>query len=248
MSRRTRQVIDKCIECKKCKSNSYTYGVNPATLHEKVPLSTVSSDILGPFQGDDLNETDNIPKFFLISIVDCCTRTAQISFAKKITGSEIVEAFERWNKSHGKPKKIITDQGRQYCSKTFKDWCNENEIKHCPNSPFNPQGNSIVERQNSYVANIVRMFKKNSPKNIEDIINFAVNNSHHRRLGFSPSKLREGRSIWDPWKRHIETDFEKIAKQMERFSKADHDRKKHIKPFDFKISDFVFQDSEQNEN
>jgi putative transposase len=50
--------------------------------------------------------------------------------------------------THGKPKRIRTDNGPEFTSKRFQAWLDEKRIKWNPIQNGKPQQNAIVERFN----------------------------------------------------------------------------------------------------
>ncbi|KAF9761456.1 Endogenous retrovirus group K member 25 Pol protein [Nosema granulosis] len=47
----------------------------------------------------------------------------------KNTG-EVLEAIKNWIGEDGFPDEFITDNGKEFCSKEFENWCSENDIQH----------------------------------------------------------------------------------------------------------------------
>ena len=45
----------------------------------------------------------------------------------------------------GTPKILQTDNGAEYKNNLFKNYCDENNIKHIFSSPYHPESNGIVE-------------------------------------------------------------------------------------------------------
>ena len=46
----------------------------------------------------------------------------------------------------GRPETIVSDNGPQFDSKTFADWCNAHSIAHLTSAPFHPASNGEAER------------------------------------------------------------------------------------------------------
>ena len=58
---------------------------------------------------------------------------------------------------YGIPKTIVSDNGPQYSSLQFKQFCKEYNIKHNPSSPEYPKSNGLVENS---IKNIKKMLKE----------------------------------------------------------------------------------------
>ena len=58
------------------------------------------------------------------------------------TTSALDDLFAIW----GRPDTIVSDNGPQFASKTFADWCNAHSIAHLSSAPFHPASNGEAER------------------------------------------------------------------------------------------------------
>ena len=82
-----------------------------------------------------------------------------------------------------------------------------------------------MERSNSFIGNIVRTARTLTKEELEQHINFAYNNSNHRRLRFSPNEMKNKRSYWDPFNRTLDVNYEEINTRVQNASKKDFLRK-----------------------
>ncbi len=86
-------------------------------------------------------------------------------FSETPTGKETAEIFENnWLGIYGIPNTLLSDNGRQYCSSMMNKVCEKYNIKQEFASPFNTTGNSVSERINSSLGNILRIEKVNNLK------------------------------------------------------------------------------------
>ena len=74
---------------------------------------------------------------------------------------EVFEKFKELkslveNISKNKIKILISDNGREFTSTKFKDFCKEAGINRDLNKPYNPQQNGIAERKNRYIMEAVK--------------------------------------------------------------------------------------------
>ena len=60
-----------------------------------------------------------------------------------------------WLARYPKPIKIVTDQGPEF-STEFSSMCNKNGIKHSTSTSRNSQGNSLIERINQTIGQVIR--------------------------------------------------------------------------------------------
>ena len=57
-------------------------------------------------------------------------------------------------------KRLRTNNGREYISKEFKEYCLKNGIRHKKTVPGTPQHNDVVERMNQTILEKVRCMLK----------------------------------------------------------------------------------------
>lgn len=88
-------------------------------------------------------------KFRVLNIIDDCDRVAVAQkVAHSIPASRLIRFMEEiiWEK--GKPNNIRCDNGPEFISHEFQDWCEGNEIKILYTQPGCPTQNSYIERFN----------------------------------------------------------------------------------------------------
>lgn len=66
----------------------------------------------------------------------------------RITSRDTIEQLQRLFSLFGLPKSITADNGRLLVSEEFKSFLSENGMKLFTTSPYWPQANGLVERQN----------------------------------------------------------------------------------------------------
>lgn len=72
-----------------------------------------------------------------------------VDFAKisDETSETVIREIKMLLSRYGVPKQIVTDQGPQFTSQAFKNFCNAWDINHTLISPKFPQANGFIERQ-----------------------------------------------------------------------------------------------------
>eukprot|EP00477_Mikrocytos_mackini_P004106 GAHX01005754.1.p1 GENE.GAHX01005754.1~~GAHX01005754.1.p1 ORF type:complete len:357 (-),score=44.96 GAHX01005754.1:129-1199(-) len=204
-----------CIPCAKNKHYVVKTGKVTGFIEAECPGDKLASDLYGPI---DLAEYGGTGKVFIITAIDVFSRFSIARVLEEPTSREVVRTLQtQWFDVYGKPKQVLTDNGRQYTGKHFTDLCRRNKIKHSFSTPYNPTGNSIAERINSTMGHILRI---NKGKRIEDVLRTVEtfwNMTVHRTLGVTPEEVFLG---------HHSLDILKICKRprlrliRERIEKA----------------------------
>lgn len=103
------------------------------------PREHLAADFLGPLPSGHV----------LFCVVDYYSRWTEIAVMKSTTSAEkTVEALDKMFITHGLPVSITTDNGPQFVSQYFKQYCEQNGITHRRITPLWPQANGEIERQN----------------------------------------------------------------------------------------------------
>lgn len=88
-------------------------------------------------------------RFRCLNIVDDFTReNVSILAAFSIPGTRVAEEFERLKLFQGLPKVIVCDNGTEFTSRVFDEWCHSNNIHIEFINPGKPQENAFVESFN----------------------------------------------------------------------------------------------------
>ena len=96
----------------------------------------------------------------------------------------------------------------------------------------NATGNSIAERINNTINSSIRCMQHLRLPEVETRLNFLLQNSFHRILGYSPNEIRYKYSWFYPLKRIIDVNFEAIKTcikraNIENLEKMNKDRKNY---------------------
>lgn len=119
------------------------------------PLAYVHSHLWG-----SPNVTPSLSKCqYYISFVDDFSRKVWVYFLK--TKDEAFAKFVEWlalveNQSGRNLKALRTDNGLEYCNKTFDNFCKEKGILRHKTCPYTPQQNGVAERLNRTILEKVR--------------------------------------------------------------------------------------------
>lgn len=102
------------------------------------PWQHIAKDLLEPLPSGDT----------LFVLVDYFSRWIEVKCIRSTTSDKIVQCMKDIFCKHGFPESIISDNGPQFISSTFRDYLQENGINHRRTTPLWTQANGEVERQN----------------------------------------------------------------------------------------------------
>lgn len=145
------------IECDVCYRGKQTRERFHETPEFKKPrriLEVVSSDVAGPF----VPETFDGMRYY-VSFIDHYSHFVQIYLMK--TKDEVIKKFKQYEaqvtaKFGMKISRFRCDNGGEYVSHEFKNFCKEKGILIEYNIPRNPEQNGVSERFNRTLLNMVR--------------------------------------------------------------------------------------------
>jgi putative transposase len=105
-------------------------------------------DILGPFY-----LSNSGAKNYFISCLDDCSRKVVSKWTERKRSVDVLGVLEDWIMVNGKPKTVMHDNGKQFTSKAFKHFLEQNNImdKRIPN--FYPQMQGKIEAYNKIIRN-----------------------------------------------------------------------------------------------
>nr|VZI10430.1 unnamed protein product [Spirometra erinaceieuropaei] len=99
------------------------------------PWSRVHIDFAGPLNGVS----------YLI-LVDAYSKWPDIAPLNPATASATIAFLRRIFSQHGLPEVLVSDNGSQFISSAFEDFCRQHNIQHLRSPPYHPQSNGQAER------------------------------------------------------------------------------------------------------
>jgi transposase InsO family protein len=141
--------------CRGCTLGKNTKGPYPSSdSRSKGILDLVHSDVCGPMTVSSLGGF-----LYYVTFIDDFSRKTWIYFMK--TKDEVFSRFQEFkaqteNLTGKKIKVLRTDNGGEYTSNDFSDFCKEAGIKRELTVPYNPQQNGVAERKNRSIVEVVK--------------------------------------------------------------------------------------------
>ncbi|KAH9669014.1 hypothetical protein KPL70_021617 [Citrus sinensis] len=190
------QQLEFCENCIFGKSHRSKF--NKGEHMSKQVLDYAHIDLWGPAQVPSLSGG----RYFM-SLIDDYSRKVWIYILK--IKDQALEKFKVWkslveNQSDFKLKCLRTDNGLEFCSKVFEEYCQKHGIKRHKTVRFTPQQNGLAERMNRTLVDKTRCMLINSklPRSFwAEAVNTAsylVNRSPSSAIGFkTPEELWNGK-------------------------------------------------------
>jgi len=192
----TGDVIRWCKECKICAERKVGPGVGRFPMqhveaHE--PMEIIAIDIVGPCpmtsQGNE----------YIMVVGDYFSKWKEaypISDHTALTVADklVTEFICRL----GAPKRIHTDQGREFESVLFAEVCRLLDVAKSRTTPYRPQSDGMVERFNRTLKQMLGMFVKEHRRDWDDHLPYvlmAYRASVHESTGCTPNLLMFGREL-----------------------------------------------------
>jgi len=152
-------------------------------------------DLVGPLPR---SSAGNI---WILAAQDKFTKWTEIRALRKATATAVTRGiYEDVILRHGAPRIIISDNGRQFVSKEFRNMLREIGIKSRLTPPYSPQCNP-EERQNRVIKTMIAQFSGRNQRSWDRKIReiqFAINTAMHESTGYTPAFLNHGRELRAP--------------------------------------------------
>ncbi|CAF4178451.1 unnamed protein product [Rotaria sordida] len=237
-------LLDKDIEnivnqCPSCSDNSKQPP--KASLQQwnvpEQPWQRIHVDFMGKFFN-----------YYYLIVVDAHSKWLEVLVMNNISTKATINALQLLFSRYGLCEQIVSDNGTQFTSEEFKQFCFSNGIEHIRTTPGHPQSNGQAER---YVNTVKSAIKKGLYKGgqVTDVLNkflFSYRTTPHATTNLSPAELflkRKPRTVLDLL-RPSATDISMKARNR---YKLNFDR--HTKDRQFNIGDKVLvRDFRDNPN
>jgi hypothetical protein len=159
--------------------------------------------------------------------VDAHSKWLEVKRLNNTDTRSILQALREVFATLGIPEYIISDNGPQFTSQEFSEFCRKNIIKHRRVATYHPASNGLAEVG-------VRIFKQNMKKYHHStwevelprfLLQYRI--TPHSTTGVTPAYLMFGREIYTPIKRMIPNVRNNVEKTQERTKFYRDSRSKH---------------------
>ncbi|XP_050207805.1 uncharacterized protein LOC126657193 [Mercurialis annua] len=143
MVKQAEEIVKKCENCQRHQNIRHAPTTEQCPITSPWPFTTWGIDILGPF-----TPTTGQKKFLIVA-VDHFTKWLEVEAVSTITEARIRDFF--WRQivcRFGIPRALVTDNGKQFNCRAFKEFCNDLHIDLRFTSVVHPQSNGMTEVTN----------------------------------------------------------------------------------------------------
>ena len=212
------------------------------------PWELVGIDVAGP-----LKETKAGNKHIIL-VIDSFSKYLIAKATKNFTGETTTKFVkEELISKYGVPKALLSDQGRNFESNQFEQFCKDSGIKKVRTTSYHPQCNGMTERTIRTIKKMLSCYVNEDHDNWDEILAevvFAYNNSEHSSTGFAPNQVIFGRILESPNDRKLNVRLAELNRPRMDTSVLDYMRKAQEKQkkqndkqvnkiIEFKINDFI---------
>lgn len=130
------RVVNECDKCIRCLPDPPRSPPQP-WIDAVRPWQRIHVDFAGPFEG----------AMWLI-VIDAHSRwpeVAKMSIGQTTTAHVIFELSKLFAR-YGFAETVVSDNGRQFASDAFAEWCRSHGVTHRRTTPYQPQSNGLAER------------------------------------------------------------------------------------------------------
>jgi hypothetical protein len=182
-----RRVEEKCLHCESCVKAERTQSKEPL-----IPFAVPET----PFQcvGVDLFCLDGVDYLLL---VDYLTKWPVVKTLSRVgtTSKAVIQCIREIFADFGLADTIVSDNGPQFSSVQFKEFCKQLNIEHKTSSPLHPSGNGQSERT---IGTIKSMMKKCNSEGSDWLTGLLTIRNTPIAQGLpSPAELLQGRILRD---------------------------------------------------
>ena len=151
MTADVRRAVKTCEQCQVAKHGGLHPSSGRRRLYAGRPWQQVAIDLVGPFPPTPRNNR------WILVLSDHFTRWQDALPLPDATASTVAQVLEdRVFSYFGLPEQLHSDQGAQFESQLLSELCEKWGIKKTHTTPYHPQANGVVERNNRSLGDSLR--------------------------------------------------------------------------------------------
>lgn len=189
MHKDIKRMAENCIVCQKMKVQRHNQPPIGSYEQPNSRFDHINIDLVGP-----LPPSGNFT--YLLTIIDRFSRWPEAIPIPDQTAETVARALiENWFSRFGVPKKITTDQGRQFESALFNNLSSTIGCKHLRTTAYHPQSNGIIERWHRTLKASIMCHQNASWKDVLPIILLGLRTTHKNDINASPAEMVYGQTL-----------------------------------------------------
>ena len=157
---------------------------------------------------------------FLV-VIDAHSKWIEVSPMATATSSTTIQQLRQMFARFGLPDTVVSDNGPQFASSEFAEFCHANGIRHILVAPCHPASNGLAERAVRILKQGLRKMTEGSLSNKLARFLFHYRNTPHSTTGMIPAELLMGRKL------RSRLDLVKPNLQQYARDKQEHQRWQH---------------------
>ena len=141
-------ITDYISNCSSCAVAAKTPNKNilHSWIESQAPMQRIHCDIAGPIKD----------KYYIV-VIDSYSKYPEIFEVTSITSTVVINKLQEFFAHFGLPDTLVTDNGTQFVSVLFTQFCKTNNINHLTTAYYHPSSNGQAER---FVDTLKRSLKK----------------------------------------------------------------------------------------
>lgn len=249
--------IGKCEICRTTKATNLNQHPPMGEYRDPVePFRMIAMDYIGPYP------TSRNGNKFLLVVVDIFSKYVIIKAIRKSSARITVDRMKKEVfLKFGVPEIVISDNGPQLTSKTFKEFLVEYGVKHWLTAFYHPQANP-TEAANKTIGNAIRAYIRDNESHSSwdahiDEIAFALNSALHSSTNHTPHQILFGKRVSADGKEYnndvntpMDTDtrdrnrkliHERVATELwKSYEKSRSRYDQRTRKFEYKVGDLIY--------
>ena len=186
MDREAERHCRSCYGCQLVARPDPPEPLSPAPLPDG-PWVDVATDLMGPLPSGHS----------LLVVVDYFTRYYEVAVLKSTTADNVIDSLDDAFSRHGLPVTVKSDNGPQFRSSEFAEYCTENNTTHLRVTAKWAQANGEVERQNASLLKRIRIAQAERQDWKRELRKYLAQyrNLPHTTTGRTPAELLYNRKL-----------------------------------------------------
>ncbi|KII64969.1 Transposon Tf2-8 polyprotein [Thelohanellus kitauei] len=189
-------MVKSCKSCQENQAKPVEHCIFPWITPDK-PWHRIHVDYTGPIEG-----------IMWLAIVDASSKWVEVIPTKHAITETLIKSLQCHFSRFGFPVQIISDDGPQFISQTFKMFCKSNGIKHVKSTPYHSRTNGLIEGTIRTIKS--RYLRSRETHDSTDRLNrvlFTCRNTIHSTTQRTPAELifnYKVRNIFDKIKPNVQ--------------------------------------------